>query len=241
MAAILRVTRRCLLDDLGVDPDALDRTLEELAETDDVLKSFFAKRSQSPEGQETIQGLKSRIVAYSLHSGDSRGITWHHKEHDVVWLLAARFHRSGKPDDAYPYFVELDHAARLLPTRDDLEDLVASQRETFAKALLENVPRIREPALERPGLITEGVIGGRVPVRFALEEGDPAIRTVAISQRLLPGRTQVPPGWQLAIAAAFLSGATSIDDLSFAGDIAGEPLRADEIAYCDFGDEDFDS
>jgi hypothetical protein len=65
------------------------------------------------------------------------------------------------------------------------------------------------------------------------EADDSAMMTVAISQRLLPGETQVPPGWQLAVAAGFLPN-TPADKLSFAHDLGGADLHDDEVAYCDF-------
>lgn len=240
MAAILRVTRRCALEDLGCAEEDLGKSVEELAESNSVLASFVAKRSQNPEGQETVQDLTSRIVAYSLHSGVNRGITWHDRNRDVVWLLAARLHRSGKSDDAYPYFVALDRAGTLMPAREDLVDLVASQRVSFAKALMENVPPLRDRALEERGSIQDAVIAGRAPVRFAVEEGDPPVATVAISLFLLPGPVQMPPGWQLVIAAAFLPANTAPEDLSFTSEIAGEPLRDDEVGYCNFIEDDPD-
>src|SRR5438874_614878 len=115
--AVLRVTRRCLVDDLEFGASDLDRPLEELAARHQMVRAFVERRSQSPVGQETIQGLTSRIVAYSLHSGEDRGITWHHVAAGIVWLLAAHFHRSGNADDAYPYFRRLDARGALLPTR----------------------------------------------------------------------------------------------------------------------------
>jgi hypothetical protein len=130
VAAALRVTLRCLADDLGLGPGDGWTSVERLADESSVIRAFVDKRSQSPEGQETIEGLTSPIVAYSLHAGSDRGITWHDREIDVVWLLAARFHRSGKRDDAYPYFRGLDQAGRLMPSREDYIAHLASQLDT---------------------------------------------------------------------------------------------------------------
>lgn len=70
-------------------------------------------------------------------------------------------------------------------------------------------------------------------MRVVCEADDPPLLTIAISQRLLPGEMEVPATWQLAVAAAFLPDADPAR-LSFAWDLAGRPLYADEIAYCDF-------
>jgi hypothetical protein len=78
------------------------------------------------------------------------------------------------------------------------------------------------------------VLGGQIRVRIVCEDGDPPMMTVAISQRLMPGSMQVPAGWQLIVAAGFLPFTTPPENLSVAADLAGQPLRDDEIAYCDF-------
>lgn len=233
MAAIPRVTRRCLRDDLGfADADAT-RPLTELATKNPLLKAFLERRAQNPEGQEAIQGLTSRIVAYSLHSGNDRGITWHHGKAGIVWLLAARFHRSGQRGDAYPFFIQLDKDDQLLPTLDDYKDFTHANAANLAESILSEVPPLRERARSSPGEIQQELIGGRVRVRLVFEDGDEPMLTVAISQRLRPGETQVPPDWQIRIAAAFLPG-TLPTDLSFASDLAGDPLEDDEVCYCNF-------
>jgi len=228
------VTRRCLLSDLACAEEDLELRIDELAERYEIVRAFAERRSQNPEGQETIQGLTSRIVAYSLHSGEFRGITWHDRRAGIVWLLATRFHRSGNPDDAYPYFLELDRAGELLPTREDYSAHVRSEALSLAQALVEDVPALRQLAIDEPGAVHSGIIGGRIAVRFVLEDGDPPMFTVAVSQRLRPGDMLVPPRWQITVAAAFLPAGTPGESLSIAWGLAGEPLREDEVAYCDF-------
>jgi hypothetical protein len=152
----------------------------------------------------------------------------------VVWLLATHFHRSGKRDDAYPYFKRLDADGRLLPDREDYEALIAAQTLDFAERLLEEIPPLRERAIQEPEAIIEAVLAERVRVRVVYEENDPPMMTVAISQRLLPGETQVPPDWQLVVAAGLLPETTPPESLSFAGDLGGHHLHDDEVAYCDF-------
>lgn len=234
MAAALRVTRRCLLADLGYDESDLELGAEELAKRYEIVRAFVQRRSQSPIGQETIQGLTSKIVAYSLHSGEFRGITWHDRNSDIVWLLATGFHRSGKADDAYPYFLGLDAASELLPTREDISAYFRSAAVSLAKALRDDAPPLRQLAIDAPRTVQSGTIGGRVAVRFVYEDSDPPLFTVAVSQRLQPGNMEVPPRWQIIVAAAFLPLGTPAESLSFAWDLAGEPLNEDEVAYCDF-------
>jgi hypothetical protein len=231
----LAVTQRCLLDDLGFAEDDLKRPLEELHDNL-VIQQFVDQRSQNPIGQEAIQGLQAPIVAYSLHAGADRGLTWHDRESGNVWLLASRFHRSGKRDDSYPFFRGL-RRDQLLPTRDDYVRVFESQARTFAKSLLADVPPLLSDAHAAPSVIKRGLIAGRIPVRvvFECDERPPTI-TVAISQRLQPGDVEVPAGWLVQVAAAFLPH-TPVEQLSLATEIAGEAVSGDEIAFRDFWDD----
>lgn len=238
MAVALRVTRRCLREDLGLSAAEVVAPIEDIAETCPIVRAFLERRSQNPQGQETIQGLTSRIVAYSLHGGRERGITWHDEQEDVVWLMASHLHAAGDADDAYPYFLDLDRQGKLLPTRDDYADLIIqSQAPTFAESVLRDAPPLVAAAQESPGTIQAGTVAGRIRVRCVYEDGELPMMTVAISQRLLPGEVQVPPEWQFILAAAFLPGTTQPSDLSLAFDLAGEEKEEDEVAYCNFVEE----
>lgn len=232
-APILRVTHRCLIEDLNFGPRDVDLSLDELAAANKLIEAFRDQRSQLPIGQETLQGLTSKIVAYSLHSGQHRGLTWHQENRGVVWLLGARFHRSGKPDDAYPHFRQLDAANLLLPTRADLLSVVHARARSFAESLLGEVPAIRAEAIAQPKRVVSAVIGGRVAVRVVHEPGDPSVLTVGISYRMRPGATALPTNWLMAVAAAFLPH-TETEALSAASDLGGYPLLDDETAFCDF-------
>jgi hypothetical protein len=110
--------------------------------------------------------------------------------------------------------------------------LVRSQAPTLARSLLDDVPRV-DTAREHPGVIQSAIIGGRIRVRVVCEAGDPAMLTVAISQRLFPGDMEVPADWLVRVAAAFLP-ETPPERLSVAFDLAGQELQPDEIAFCDF-------
>ena len=182
-------------------------------------------------GQEAIQGLTSKIVAYSLHAGDDRGLTWYHERAGAVWLLASRFHRSGKPDDAYPYFRELDAKGRLLPSREDAEALARSRVPSLAKALFEDVPGMRSRAFDKPGYVVGGIIGGRIRIRALADPDDPDRLLVAISMKLLPGELSLPTEWLIVVAAAFFPG-TAPEALAVAVDLGGHPVGPDEIVFC---------
>ncbi len=110
--------------------------------------------------------------------------------------------------------------------------LLAVGYPTLARSLLSDVPRLVTTAREHPGVIQSGSIGGRIRVRIVCE-ADPAMLTVAIGQRLLPGEMPVPADWLVRVAAAFLPD-TPPERLSVAFDLAGHELQHDEIAFCDF-------
>jgi hypothetical protein len=69
-------------------------------------------------------------------------------------------------------------------------------------------------------VIHSGIIGGRIRVRVVCEGGDPAMLTVAISQRLFPGEMQVPADRLVRVSAALLPD-TPPGRLSIAFDLAG--------------------
>jgi hypothetical protein len=231
---IARVTRRCLTDDLGLPADSVDQTIDELADANDVVAAFRDRRAEmGSAGQEPIRSLLPEVVAFSLHVGRRRGATWHHREAGVIWLLAVGYHREGHVDDAYAYFERLKAGGRLLPDRDDMLAFIRSQAPTLARSLLNEVPGLVAAAREHPGVVHSGMIGGRIRVRVVCEAGDPAMLTVAISQRLFPGEMLVPADWLVRVAAAFLPD-TPPERLSVAFDLAGKELRPDEIAFCDF-------
>jgi hypothetical protein len=231
---IPRVTRRCLTDDLGLPAESVDLTIDELASANDVITAFRDRRAEmGSAGQEPIRSLLPEVVAFSLHVGRRRGATWHHREAGVIWLLAVGYHREGHVDDAYAYFERLKAAGRLLPDREDMLAFVRSQAPTLARSLLNDVPRMVATARENPCTIHSGMIGDRIRVRTVYEAGDPAMLTVAISQRLFPGEMPVPADWLLRVAAAFLPD-TPPERLSVAFDLGGQELQPDEVAFCDF-------
>jgi hypothetical protein len=230
-AHALAATCRCLSEDLGYSHEECDRPSDELR-PHPVLADFLAKRRGNPIGQEVIQELAPKVIAYSLHAGRWRGATWHHEALAVVWLLAAAIHRADSARDAYPYFARLQRDGRLLPTREDIARVIRQRALTFARSLAADVPAIRQHAIAHPDQIQDVVLGGRVQIRVLYESGEPAFLTVAISSRLLPGSLVLPPTWELQVLAAFFP-RSSLEGIFYAYDIGGQPLRPDERGYYD--------
>lgn len=227
----LGITRRCIVEDLGCSEPF--PSLDALADDFQIVDAFVKQRSQSPIGPEAIQGFVSKIVPYSLHAGRERGLTWHWESQGIVWLLAARFHTSGKPDDAYPYFRELDAKGRLLPATVDLAALEEARAVDLARELLSVGPRLRREALENAGVPVAITLVGRIDLRAVSDAEDPRLMTVAVTMRVRPGNATLPDHWLEAIAAAIIQGSPP-DEIEFVLDFADEPLRRDEVAFRGF-------
>jgi len=227
-APVLRVTKRCLVDDLGLPADTAESPVETIAGRHPIIAAFVQQRSQNPQGQEIVERLKSRIVAWTLHSGEFRGATWHDESSGIVWLLAARFHRSGQPDDAYPYFRALDADQALLPVKEDILLYERITARTLAQAVGEEVPVLTDRARQLTGTIVTGLLGGRIRVRLLMEAGPPETLTVAYSERLQPGDLEIPRDWPIVVMAAFFP---HVDWPEFSPCLGHIPVRKDEAAY----------
>lgn len=224
----LGATCRCLIQDLAFPPAACAARVEELADSR-VIRAFLERRNQSPEGQETIQELQPQLTAYSLHVGRYRGATWYDRAAAVCWLLAVGIHRDDSREDAYAYFASLQEAHVLLPTERDVLRVVERRQPSFEAILTKEIPDWRVRAMAHRGQVLEAILGNRVRVRLTFENGDAGILTIAISSNLLPDGPPVPEGWYEALLAAFLPDSETLD---IAFDLAGQPLRADEDAFC---------
>lgn len=122
----LRVTNRCLTENLAFREDETSAPLAALAKRNTLgggfLRTFLDKRSVSPEpsNEDVLNGLADGSPAmYPLRRGDQqRGVTWFDVKNQVVWLVASHHaHKSGAATDSYRYFRGLARA-ELLPTRE---------------------------------------------------------------------------------------------------------------------------
>jgi hypothetical protein len=97
----LRLTRRCLEEDLGRSPDTNFGDLLGV----EIIKAFIARRRERHDNTREVAPLTSGKTVWRLSRGhDHRGATWYDPDDKVVWLLAYGLHRSGEPEDAFPYF-----------------------------------------------------------------------------------------------------------------------------------------
>jgi hypothetical protein len=75
------------------------------------------------------------------------------------------------------------------------------------------------------------MLGERIAVRVAYEEGDAGLLTVAISTNVRPGSLPLPHAWLGVILAGFFPH-TLMEDVAGVVEIAGQPLRDDELGFC---------
>ena len=178
----LRVTRRCLVEDLGGRENA---TLEDVAKHP-IVKAFLRERKTKTVGTRQVGQLSSGKEIWVLTQAQRhRGGTSFESQRDIVWLVAAGHHESGSKDDFFPYCRRLDNERRLAPSKDDYAALFSSRQELLAARILIDAPILRKRARESEGEIS-GEIGGKFGVKVTIEVADEIEEiTVAFDLRTL--------------------------------------------------------
>lgn len=153
----LRITRRCQGEDLGLIPS----TPFAEARQHPIVRAFENQRSTTPVGTRTVGPAAGQRTLYRLgHGHDHRGATWHDEHERVVWLCAYRLHRSGEPDDAFPYFHELIEAGRIMPTAEDYTSLFEDRGRRFVETVQQDAQALLGLARSNPGTEQVGLLGG---------------------------------------------------------------------------------
>ena len=226
----LRITQRCLIEDLGQPRDGPADAVAN-ADRHPLVRAFVTERGQVTHGPDPLKcAWESGAPVFTIHHGTSRGATWHHEALNVVWLLGVA--------DSHDYdrLCRLAEANHLMPTEADVERLVSDQAPTFARALVEEVPVLIDLARQHAGQIVEGLIAGTVPVRLRIDpDGQAPLLTVAVDQRLQPEGLRLPGGWLARLAMAFFT-ETPFEQFNWVTELGDQPLRESEIAFCDFAD-----
>ncbi len=143
----------------------------------------------------------------------------------VVWLCAYRLHRSGQPDDAFPYFHELIQSGRLLPTEDDYAALFEDRAHRFAETIHEDAQRLLAQARSAPGIEHVGILGGEETVGALVEIVDTLDEThVAFSLEQMDAERLI------VILAAFYADA-EFNDWELTQQLPSRPLRVNEVCY----------
>jgi hypothetical protein len=225
----LRITTRCLVKDLGVSRDAVDASQGHLEH--ELVRAFVAQRSQDPVGVEKIQPIPIRREVYTLHAGRWRGATWQDRANDVVWLLAAGFHRSGEHSDVYSFVKGLAEAGRLLPSELDYQRLFEAQDRQLALSLGDDASALARDAALHVGAERRATLCGLIEVSalFEHEEGVYCL-WVAISMSLLDGSVHPPKEWLGLVLAGFFPD-IGFEDLQSTGRLGSRSLRDDEVLF----------
>lgn len=191
----LRITERCLKEDLQRSSDARFEDLQ----GHDIVRAFVRERRDKGIGR-PLTGLTTRLpVGVLSHGHDHRGATWFDEEAGVVWLMAYRRHRSGKPDDFFPWVQDLDSREELFPTEADYEQLEVDKAERFVKTVLIECPQILKAARATPEVEVNRELGGEYAIAVTVEVADD-LQSITIAFDL---RTLRIPEHKLAILAAF--------------------------------------
>jgi hypothetical protein len=100
----LRVTERCLAEDLGVGADSSFADISGA----EIIRAFIKKRCTRAENTRQVTPLTCGPVWVLASGNDHRAGTWFDEDQRVVWLLAYGRHRSGQNDDFFPYCKGID-------------------------------------------------------------------------------------------------------------------------------------
>jgi hypothetical protein len=237
----LRITRRCLVDDLGFPADDVRVSPHLLAQREGdgaaLIRTFVAKRDTVAEDDdERMRGLATRGIPICIirHGERLRGLTWYDERAGAVWLVAAHLgHRSGERSDSFPYFRNLT-GRELLPAAADYEMLRAEEAIRDADAIFDVIPRLMNQAAEERNSECRGYIGP-IPISMVMTDDAPPHLHVAISQHWLDSEPQPPPDWLVAVLSrCYRHDFNEADYLPTDSRFPTRSLTDDELGFCDF-------
>jgi hypothetical protein len=157
----LRITERCVIDDLGFARNAEFHSL--LAH--EIVRAFRNQRHTVVVGTDTVGPAAGADTIWVLrHTHHHRGETWFDTAENVVWLCGYERHRSGEAGDAFQRFPELIAAGVMRPTVADYEALRDDRAERFAFVVADEAQQLLAAARARPGVEERRVIGTTQPV-----------------------------------------------------------------------------
>jgi hypothetical protein len=230
----LRVTRRCLAEDLRLDADKyLSRDARAYCAEVEMLRTFVGKREGAPDFGEVIKGVSPAGKVKSLHIGRGRAATIWDPEHDVVWLLAySETHATHEKRDVYQYFMSLDARDELLPTDADYEELDVLAEAFLLDGLVEDAKGIYLDARADPGVefnASYGVHEALVVIDLVVEhDGEMEEGWISIG---FPRDTPLTPESALDVIARILPGHINVGSLEFASKFWKRDLRPGELVF----------
>lgn len=229
----LRVTRRCLEEDLGLDGDLVGKDARHFCAEHAALRTFVVKRETAPGTGEPISDVGKTGSVLSLHVGQGRAATIWDPDEDVCWLLAwSPTHATHEKRDAYQHFMRLDTRGELMPTADDYEaidqeaityiadGLVAACEDLYSEARANPGTELSETFQNRDALILVDVI---VVEEDELEEGWLAIT--------FPRDTPLTPDVALDMCARILPARIPTEDIAMADHFGKRPMQPGELIF----------
>jgi hypothetical protein len=220
----LRITGRCLVDDLGMTAD----TSFEDALRHPIVQAFQGKRLTNTGSGKTVGPKAGGKTLFHLGVGDDhRGATWLDVHERVVWLCAYGWHRSGQRNDAFQLFAQLLENDEIYPTRDDYRRLLLDRQRRFIDLVPRHAAEARAEAMRSQRTIIEAELGHPLDRQLKLRimadtMGNIAEISVAFNQ---VGFNQKEI---MFIVRSFAPEPDAMWELSES--LAGAPLRPDEIA-----------
>jgi hypothetical protein len=167
----LRITRRCLVEDLDMDPDI---PFELAIDKHGIVKAFVREHEDREYGAREVAPLTCGEKVWRLgHGHKHRGACWYDGDNEVMWLCAYGLHRSGEDADAFPYFKRLDIANRLLPHDDDYVELAVDEGYRFAEAIPREAAALLERARCSPGIEEKAMLGSTIEAGLVIESAPP--------------------------------------------------------------------
>jgi len=158
----VRITLRCLVEDLGLELPGIDRPIGLIDHP--MLKEARRVAPASPQGQKRILSIRHPPVYRLRHSTD-RGATWLDEAQNILWLLAVARREDQSDDDAFAVFARLHDAGRLLPSDDDRRRIEFEQGTDLLARIRRELRPLLVAAREAPGRDVEGDLAGFLPAR----------------------------------------------------------------------------
>jgi hypothetical protein len=173
----LRVTERCLVEDLGVDSDASFESIKYV----EIVKGLVRDRADRVIDTREVAPVTCGRTIWVLSRGtDHRGGTVFDEVEAVVWLVAAGHHRSGEPDDFFPYCKGLDAEGRILPTPDDYRRMIVERDQRVVAAIVIEAPLALQEARSVNGELRTRIVDQKLGLSIEVA-GDLESITVAFN------------------------------------------------------------
>lgn len=236
----LRVTRRCLTEDLGLpDFDASSDARSYVAKHP-VVAGFVEKRRLDPSAGEPVRDIGPHGLYKSLHLGRGRGLTTWDADNDVCWLVAyGGYHASGDHRDVYNDFEATAARGQLAPTVDDYESLFDITPAQLLETLRDLGPRLVSAARETPGYELVRPFNAADPshpdahavivIDLVVEsDGDAEQGWLGLT---LPSDCRWPPGGVLDIVTALLPQDIPAHEIQRTERVGSRPRKPEEVAF----------